>query len=164
MKNNISVKYGIILFIALASFFGVMWMAGQADKTWLRIFNGVIHLSILYLAISVYRRENPRTLGNYLSGVGVGMSMSLIGSLLFAFFIAGIVALDENLSQAIYQDIPYAFNTLPLSSGLFVMMEGIVAGLIGSYIMVRVVNAKILKEKTGQALYNVNYERNAQVG
>jgi hypothetical protein len=160
MKNNITIKYGLILFMSLASFFGIMWIFGQAGNIWLRAFNGVIHFAVLYFAISTYRRENPQTLGNYLSGVGVGMSLSLIGSLLFALFIAGIVAVDENLAQTINEEIPYGSNLLPLSAALFVMMEGIVAGLIGSYIMVRVVNARILREKTGQPSYNRNYETN----
>lgn len=160
MKSNIATKYGLILFGSLALFFGIMWAIGQAGNTWLRMFNGLIHLAVLYFAISAYRKKYPQSVGNYLSGVGLGMYLSVIGSLLFALLIGVVVALDTDLATAINNEIPYAFNVLPLSAGLFVMMEGIVAGLIGSYIVVRIVNAKILKKKSGQTIVNQNYETN----
>jgi hypothetical protein len=163
MNNSFAFKYGFILFALLTSFFTLMWAFGQADQTWLRIFNGVIHFGLLYFAILNYRKTFPETYGNYLSGVGTGMIISAIGSILFAFVIALFANLDGGFAAAIEKDIPYNANLIPFSAALFVFVEGIAAGLIGSYFMTRVVNAQMLKSSTGQANFNINYNSNAHI-
>ncbi len=163
MDQKISFKYGLILFGSLTGFFLLMWIFNQADKTWLRVFNGLIHITLLYFAIKQYRRKSPETFGNYLSGVSVGLYTSVIGSLLFAAFIALFTSFNVGFEQSLTSAIPYDLGFIPLSAALFVIMEGIVAGLIGSYVVTRLINMQILNEKTGKVNRNSNYENNAGV-
>ena len=163
MDQKIALKYGLILFGSLTGFFLLMWIFNQADKTWLRVFNGIIHMTLLYFAIKQYRRKSPETFGNYLSGVSLGLYTSIIGSLLFATFIALFTSMNTSFEQSLTSAIPYDLGFIPLSAALFVVMEGIVAGLIGSYVVTRLINMQILKEKTGNSDRNYNYETNAGV-
>lgn len=163
MDQKTALKYGLILFGSLTSFFLLMWIFNQADKTWLRVFNGVIHIIVLYFAIKKYRNKSPETYGNYLSGVSLGLYTSIIGSLLFAGFIALFISLNPAFEQSLTSAIPYNMDFIPLSAALFVVVEGIVAGLIGSYVVTRYINMQWLKEKTGNPDRNVNYEKNAGI-
>jgi hypothetical protein len=160
--KSIALRHGVILFILLTTFFLLMALIGQSEKVWLRVFNGVIHMAVIFMAILNYRRKSEETLGNYLSGVAIGLYTSVVGAILFGVFMAIYLSFNTSLHSVLVETIPVKENLIPLAAALFIVVEGIATGLIGSYLLTRLVNMKLLKEKTGQVNFNKNYSKSAQ--
>jgi len=128
------------------AFFLIMYMVGQADNTYLRLFNGIIHLSIMALAINEYRKLRPDTVHNYISGVGTAFYASAFGVVGFGVFMMIFLSFDPQLMADINNNIPLdtaktGFN--PITSGVMVIAEGIATTLVGSYIITRIVDARL---------------------
>lgn len=143
--KKIATKYGLWMLVGFIAFFLLMWAAGQADNIYLRLFNGIIHLSLIGVAINEYRRANPKTVHNYVSGVGMGFYTSAFGVIGFGVFIMLFLYFNPDLMAQINEKIPLqtkktGFN--PITAGVMVIAEGIAITLIGSYIMTRIVDAR----------------------
>ena len=129
-------------------FFSLMNLLGVATNPGLRIFNGAIHLGMIYLAIRQYRNEFPETIDNYLSGVALGMYTSMIGVVGFVVFMMFYFIFNPGFLQAIglHTGIGQLGDYLtPLTASLFILAEGIAVSLIGSYIVMRVVNMQLVE-------------------
>jgi hypothetical protein len=78
--KKIALKYGLFMFAGFAAFFLLMHLIGLSQNTYLRVFNGVIHLGLIYTAIKAYRNVYEESVENYVSGVAVGMYTSAVVS------------------------------------------------------------------------------------
>lgn len=144
--KQIAIKYGMWMLAGFIAFFLIMYIVGQADNTYLRLFNGVIHLSLMGLAINEYRKLRPDTVHNYVSGVGTAFYTSAFGVIGFGVFMMIFLSFDPQLMQAINDHIPLdtaktGFN--PITSGVMVIAEGIATTLVGSYIITRIIDARL---------------------
>jgi len=143
--KKIAFKYGFWMLFGFIAFFLLMWATGQAENIYLRLFNGIIHLTLIGLAINEYRRLNPKNVHNYVSGVGMGFYTSAFGVIGFGVFIMLFLSFNPDLMASINESIPLhtsktRFN--PITAGAMVIAEGIAITLIGSYIMTRIVDAR----------------------
>ena len=157
--RKIAIRYGLILFLSLTVFFLLMDLFGLVENVWLRLINGVFHIAILYLAIRNYKFDNPRTFGNYLSGIATGMYTTVIGVIPFAVIVAIYFNINSGLLLAVQDHITLERFMNPANIGAFVFVEGIGVAVIGSYIITRIVNMQMLKGKTGQDRVNEYYSR-----
>ncbi len=144
--KQIAIKYGMWMLAGFIAFFLIMYLIGQADNTYLRLFNGVIHLTLMGLAINEYRKLRPDTVHNYVSGVGTAFYTSAFGVIGFGVFMMIFLSFDPQLMQAINDHIPLdtaktGFN--PVTSGVMVIAEGIATTLVGSYIITRIIDARL---------------------
>lgn len=142
--NKIAIKYGVLLLISFIGLFLFMHEAVQIRNYNLRILNGFAHLGLLYFAIRRYRRENPDTVNNYVSGVVMGMYASVIGVLPFTLFLMFYLVGDTVFMTYIQESIPIGKYLNPFTSSLFVFTEGIAVSVIGSYILVRVIDMNLV--------------------
>ncbi len=141
--NKIAIKYGILLLISFVGLFLFMHEVVQMRNYNLRILNGFAHLGLLYFAIRRYRRENPDTINNYVSGVVMGMYASVIGVLPFTIFLMFYLIGDSTFMNYIQDTIPIGKYLNPFTTSLFVFTEGIAVSVIGSYIAVRVIDMNL---------------------
>ncbi|MCR9099129.1 MAG: DUF4199 domain-containing protein [bacterium] len=138
--NKIAIKYGLLLLASFVGLFLLMHEVIQIRNYNLRILNGFAHIGLLYMAIRRYRRENPETVNNYVSGVVAGMYASIIGVLPFTAFVMFYLIGDNTFMNYIQDTIPIGKYFNPFTASLFVFTEGIAVSLIGSYIAVRVID------------------------
>lgn len=141
--KKIALRYGLLLFIGLISFFLIMHLVGVSNQPELRVFNGIIHFSILFLAIRAYRKHQPKSVDNYVSGVSTGMYTTLFGVggfliFMFLFFLMNPTFLQEMKSTL---DISKYLN--PFTAIVFILAEGLATGLIMSYIVTRWVDMRM---------------------
>ncbi len=141
--KNIAIKYGLLMFAGFLIFFLTMRGIGLKEVYELRGFNGIIHLGLIFLAIREYRRRREASAGNYLSGVALGMFTSVIGVFLFTIFMGFYLGYDTTFMQNIKQDFPIGKYLTPFTTTLFITTEGIAIGLIGSYILTRLVDFNV---------------------
>ena len=141
--RSISIKMGLWMLVGFITFFLLMFMMGLGHRIELRVFNGIIHISCLYLAIKSYRELHPETVGDPISGVAQGVMASLIGILGFTVFMTIFLSVDTNLMAEIRKGSPVAIYLEPFTVSLFILAEGIVISVIGSYILTRILDMKI---------------------
>jgi len=138
--GKIAFKYGLMMLVGFVVLFLIMHEVGQARNYNLRILNGVIHLGLLIAAIREYRRKFPDSYANYISGVAVGMWSSIVGALSFSVFLFFYLLADEAFMAYIQNTVPIGQYLNPFTTSLFIVVEGIAVGLIGSYIITRVID------------------------
>ena len=138
--KKIAIKYGLLMFAGFTAFFLIMHLLGQSQNYNLRIFNGVIHIGLITLAIREYRKTNPEGLSNYISGVAMGMYASLIGVLGFVIFMVLYLSGDTAFMAYIQASFPIGEYLNPITASLFILVEGVAVSLIGSYIVTRIVD------------------------
>jgi len=141
--KSIAWKYGLWMAAGFTAFFLLMYSIGMADNYNLRILNSVIHLGLLYGAVNTYRKYLPEKVGNYVSGVAMGMYSSFIGVLMFAIFMGLFLAFEGNLLAHIKNTMPIGRYLTSFTTPMFVFVEGIAVSLIGSYIITRIVDDRM---------------------
>ncbi len=135
---SISIKMGLWMFAGFVAFFFLMYGLGLGYRTELRAVNGVIQLWCLYRAIRAYYARHPEYVNNYMWGVAQGMRTSAIGVGAFAIFIIIFLALNPTFMKAISENSMVGPHLNPFTSSIFIIAEGLIISLIGSYFFTRV--------------------------
>lgn len=143
---KIAKRYGLIMMGGFIAFFLSMYAIGLAQNYWLRLFFVLIHLGVLGLSINAYRKDelngstNPK---QSVSGVIQGMITSFVGVLGFCLFLFLFLTFDSNLMAQINAQFSVSRGFNPVTAAAFMFVEGISAGLIGSYILTRIVDSQL---------------------
>ncbi len=136
-------KYALMMFAGFAGLFILLHLFGLTEKSHLRVLNGFIHFGVLYIAIREYRRQYPESVGNYMTGVGLGLYSSIIAVALFTLSMSIYLGLDVSFFEKLRLQSPWPDYFTPFTASLFIFVEGIVVGLIGSYLVTRVIDAQL---------------------
>lgn len=136
--RTISIQFGLVMLAGFIAIFYIIYMLGYAQHTELRVFNAVVHLSCMYLAIKAYYKTDTENVQNYMLGVAQGMEASVIGVVGYALFIAIFMKVDPQLMNLIKQNSPMAIYLNPYTITLGILTEGLMVSLIGSYILTRI--------------------------
>lgn len=143
--KNIALRYGFWMFLGFTGFFLLMHLLNLSQNYYLRMFNGVIHIAFLWLALRVWYRDHHEPSDDYTSAVVTGMSTSLVGVLPFTIFMVLFLAYNPSFLANIQSQSPIGQYFTPVTASLFILVEGIAASLILSYIMVRLL--EIMRER-----------------
>ena len=141
--NKDVLRYAGYFAAALTTIFLVAFMAGLAENYYLRMVNGVAHVVVLYYGIKQYRLKNPRTVNNYVSGVARGVSIGAAGSLLFGIFLLFFLLANPALVAELREVTNIGAALSPYTLALIAIAEGVAVSLIGSYLLVRYVDARL---------------------
>ncbi|MBC7777979.1 MAG: hypothetical protein H7246_21285 [Phycisphaerae bacterium] len=140
--KQIAFRYGLWMFFSLTGFFLLMHILHLSENFYLRIFNGAIHLGVLWIALRAWTRGHHEGTSDITAGVGVGMFTSFIGVVPFAFFMAIFLNFNPEFLASIQRQTSMGVYLNPITSCFFIVVEAIVMSLIGSYIMLRILNSK----------------------
>ena len=133
-------RYGFMMLGGFIAFFLLMHLLGLSTQFWLRIFNGVIHISCIYLAILAYQGIKESADYNYLAEVAMGMYTSLFGVVGFTLFMTLFMSFDHAFLKEVQAANPHISMYLtPFTASLFIFVEGITISLIGSYVIARMI-------------------------
>lgn len=141
---KIALRYGGLMFIGFTIFFFLMHMIGMSDAMELRYLNVFIQFGVLWIAIRVWLREHPDQFDNYTGAVALGLMVTTIGAGAFAIFLILFLYANPELMAAMRAQSPrvIAEHLNPGMAGFFSFGEAIIAALIGSYILIRIIEAK----------------------
>jgi hypothetical protein len=135
---NISIRMGLFMLLSFIAFFLLMYTWGLGYRSELRLFNVVIQLFFMYLSINAYYKIDPKHKENYLLGVAQGIRTSAIGILGFIVFMIGFMLKETKFMETIRQNSSMGEYLNPFTANLYLLCEGMIVGLIGSYIMTRI--------------------------
>lgn len=133
------------MLLGFVGFFVLMHLFGLSQNYNLRMLNGFIHLGIIYLAIRDFRQLHKESIDNYVSGVAMGMYASLIGVVGFTIFMVLFLAFSPGFMTTIKASMPIGDYLNPVTTSLFILVEGIAISLIGSYILTRLIDMNMAK-------------------
>ena len=140
--KKIALRYGALMFAGFLLYFLLMKALHLSDNYNFRIFNGVIHISLIFMAIRQYRSDRPDEF-NYLSGAASGVVTSVVGVLPFAIFQLIYLSIDNSFMSYLQQNVASIGQYLtPFTAALIILMEGLAVSVIASYIVMRVVDAR----------------------
>jgi len=132
MKTNLNlVKYGLATAIALVAYFLILHSVGLSEKIELRMFNFLILLTGIILAIKAAKKKEVDF--EYLRGFGVGFYVTVVATVPFAIFIFGFLELNEPIMTHIINNAPFGHFLSPWACGAVVLFEGLSSGVIITY-------------------------------
>ena len=139
-----AIRYGVVMFAGLTLFFLLMYIVGLSYIVELRYLNLVIQLGVLWIAMRAWLREQPSHFDNYSEGVAFGLVTSGIGAGAFSIFMILFLYANPGLMNSMQAHTPrvLADHLDPGMAGVFTFSEAIVAALIGSYILIRIIEVK----------------------
>ena len=138
--KQLALRFGLWMMTGFMVFFLLMHLLGLSENYHLRVLNGLIHLSIIYMAIRAFRSKYPETVSNYVSGTAMGMYVSAVGVAGFSIFMILFLSFSPGFLHQLRETMPMGDYLTPITASLFIFMEGIVISLIGSYILTRVID------------------------
>lgn len=136
--HAISIKMGLWMLAGFISFFLLMFATGLGYRPELHLFNGVIQLFCLYWAIRAYYVQNPENMVRYMAGVVQGVRASVIGIGGFTVFMTIFIAVNPEFLETLRQNSHIGEYLTPFTASLFILVEGLMISLIGSYILTRI--------------------------
>jgi hypothetical protein len=142
---KIAVKFGLILALGLTLFFLFMHFLNLSQNYNLRIINGVIHLSVIYFAIKAGTASGVISGENYVNSVFLGMLSGFIGVAIFAFFQMLFLIFDTAFMAQIKDAVGIGEYLNPYTASLIILVEGVAVSLIGSYIVARIIEMKMVR-------------------
>ena len=139
--RSIALKYGFMMAAGFVLYFLVMRAFGLSDNYYFRIFNGLIHIVFITMAIKKYKDYFPQEF-NYLSGVTAGVLTSLVGVVPFAIFMLVFLSITPDFMAALQREAASLGSYLtPYTAALIVLIEGLAVSVLASYIIMRIVDS-----------------------
>lgn len=129
------------------AFFLFAYIMGLIQSTELRLFNVVIQLFFIYQVIKLHYKLYPAEVGNYISGVARGMETSVVGVGGFAVFTGVFLYANPTVMNNICQNSNVGTYLNPFTISLYIIAEGLMVSLIGSYVMTRILDIIITKQE-----------------
>lgn len=134
--RKISLEYGLFLFMCLMGFFMFMFMLNHAANINLRYLNSVIHATILYIAIKEYYKSTEHRSINYFKGLSLGISVSLVGIILFVIFQLIFMSLNPGFLETIKANFIFGSYLNPFTVAIGIFIEGLSMSILGSYAII----------------------------
>lgn len=131
----IAEKHGLMIAIGLLVFFFLMRAMDLLYVVELRVFNVVIMIIGILLAVRKLKKTDPEGF-TYFRGMGVGVLTGIIGSLLFGLFVFFYVSfIDTGLMESIIANEPMGRFMNPYIVSVIIAVEGIASALLVSFIL-----------------------------
>ena len=136
--KDFEIKNGLLMLASFIGFFFVMKLLGLYENMWLRVFNFAIHGAFVYMTVKKYFEEHGGQ--NYLPTFASGFRASFIGVIGFTLFqMVYLSQIDPEFMTYIQNNAIMGNYLTPVTTSIFIFIEGISAGILASYISMRYV-------------------------
>lgn len=133
-ESTLSTWAGLFVLMSLVVFFIVMKVVGLYEVLELRYFNFILLLSGILTAFYNYRQKLSVHGIDYLTGLRMGLHISLIAVLPFAIFMGVYLKIDEGFMNYVKEYAEFGRYLSPgIVSGV-IAIEGIASGAITTFI------------------------------
>lgn len=122
---------GMLTAVFLIAYFVVLYLVGLADLIELRVFNFVILLLGIVIAIKNAKTKDSQF--DYLRGIGVGFYVTLFAVTPFAAFVLLFLSFNTEFMQLLINHAPFGQFLTPWASAAVVFFEGLSSGVIITY-------------------------------
>ncbi|NNF21052.1 MAG: DUF4199 family protein [Saprospiraceae bacterium] len=160
--RSITLRFGLIMSSGFIFYFLAMHLLDLSQFPGYRLYNAVIQLACIVMAVLAYKNARPNEFGK-LTAVSLGVVTSVVGVLSFAIFQFLFLVLSPDFVTELKQAVtplsgsnepnlsffsgPIGSNSelsnslasflTPFTAAVIVAIEGMVAGLVLSYLIMR---------------------------
>ena len=128
-------QFGLLAFGLMLGYFLIINALGWQRSEAVRFGSNAFVVLAVWLAIRAYKAETPG-LVPYLGGLGLGLQVSLIGSVLFALFLfAYIYEGPGGFTTEMHYGLYFQVTLSPFMLAASVILLGVVSGSLTSYIL-----------------------------
>lgn len=132
--DRISENYGLKIGGGLIAYFGVMYVIGLGNHVELRLLNLVILAAGVYFGLKKFKETHGRHI-NYFRALATGVSISTIGSFLFAAFLFVFMKSNEGFMNWIIENEKMGRYLNPYMASFIVLLEGVFSGLLVTFVL-----------------------------
>ncbi|MES2627351.1 MAG: hypothetical protein V4616_00150 [Bacteroidota bacterium] len=134
--DTLGVRYGLYTAAALIGYFLLMQLVGLAYILELRLFNLLIVIGGIVLALDRYRSVTNEHM-EYLTGYGIGSSLTVVAVGIFTLFLGFYLSFDHAFMQHIKDTALMGSYLDPSTAAFAVLGEGLSSGVIGSFALMQ---------------------------
>lgn len=132
--NRIPENYGILIGAGLVLYFGVMYLLGLGNHVELRLLNLIILGAGVYLGLRKFKETHGKHM-NYFRALATGVSISTIGSLIFAGFLFGFMKVNDGFMNWIIENEKMGRYLNAYMASFIVLLEGVFSGLLVTFVL-----------------------------
>lgn len=136
--NCIPQSYGIRIAAGLIFYFVVMHLVGLSHQVELRLFNLLILVAGVYLALKKFKETHEGHL-HYFRALITGVSTAATGAAVFAVFLFIYMSVDRSLMLSLQENEPMGRFLNPYIISFIVTLEGVFSGLLVTFILMNFV-------------------------
>ena len=121
---------GLLVFGGLTAFFLTMKAFGLHQILAFRFLNFIFMVAGLLVAFFSYRRKYNYKGIRFLTGIKMGIHITLLGTLLFALFMCGYLYYDHDFMNYLHENAEFGEYLTPIRAAGGIFMEGFATGAI----------------------------------
>ncbi len=130
--DNLGLRYGFYTAWMLVIYFLLMRITDLAEVLELRIINLFLLIVGILMAIDKYKSDSSKHM-DYLTGLAIGVTTTLIASFTFAVFLGFYLSFDVHFMDYIKANAIMGSYLDPATAAFAVFGEGISSGIIGTF-------------------------------
>lgn len=129
MKTTHTIKYALLMGIALIVYFLLINSFGYGEQSYLSFFNAVIvGVGIFFVIRDVYKNEVQF---KYMDGFVAGVKSGFVATLIFTIFMAiYLFEIDPELAEELKKQINTAGEGIKFSLLLFILLSGLATSMV----------------------------------
>ncbi|MFZ9981792.1 MAG: DUF4199 domain-containing protein [Cyclobacteriaceae bacterium] len=132
--ERISENYGIKIGAGLIAYFGIMYLIGLGNHVELRLLNLVILAAGVYYGLKKFKETHGKHI-NYFRALATGVSISTIGSFIFATFLFVFMKSNDGFMTWIIENEKMGRYLNPYMGSFIVLLEGVFSGLLVTFVL-----------------------------
>lgn len=132
--ERIAENYGIKIGVGLTLYFVVMYLVGLGNHVELRLLNLIILAGGVYFGLKKFKETHGKHI-NYFRALATGVSISTIGSFLFAAFLFFFMKFNDGFMTWIIENEKMGRYLNPYMGSFIVLLEGVFSGLLVTFVL-----------------------------
>ncbi len=142
--NKHVLNFGLLVFAGLVGFFLIMEAVGLVHNFNLRILNGVIMFTGIFLCLRTFKRDQFDRPFSYINGLGSGFFVALIASVSFALFMMTYLLLNPTFMESIRQNEPQGIYMNEAAVVMLILIEGVASGVLFTYVTMQYLKPSVM--------------------
>jgi len=143
--NRIPERYGLFTAAGFILYFVIMFVFGQGSHVELRLFNLPILGAGVYFGLKKFRETHGKHI-NYFRALATGVSISGIGTFVFAVFFFGFIKMNPDFMNWIIENEPMGRYLNPYMLSFIILLEGVFSGLLVTFVLLNWINTDEVTE------------------
>jgi Protein of unknown function (DUF4199) len=132
--NRVAERYGIAIALGFIAYFVLMYFLDKGSHVELRLFNLPILGVGVYFGLKKFKETHGKHI-NYFRALATGVSISAIGTLLFAIFVFGFLKFHPDFMTWIKENEPMGRHLNPYMASFIILLEGVFSGLLVTFVL-----------------------------
>ncbi|SCY36067.1 Protein of unknown function [Nonlabens sp. Hel1_33_55] len=136
MKKSNTIKYAILIAVALIVYFVLIDIIGYGAESWLSFFNAVIvGVGLFFVIRDVYEHDKEHF--EYMEGFVAGIKAGFISTTIYTIFMAiYLFEINPDLAEQLEEQVTIAGQGIEVALLLFIFLSGLATSIVVSLLVI----------------------------